>query len=175
MKLVRQPEKSNCCGQACVAMLAGITLEESMDVFGTRGTTSTKDVVNALRELGISCGNELVRIKKKEKAPTCMVVLHFADVKFTHWAVYHHGLYFDPACGILAEYQEGIRETSFLPVYAYDEQADGNRFMMTAKGFWRVETMPYIAEYIFEKAWARFEQFLKTSPDAVINQMAGKI
>lgn len=117
MDLILQPEGSWLCGQTCVAMLAGITLEESIAVFGKRSSTSTKDVIRALRSLGISCGDSLISLKKQAKTPVCMVVLHFAGVKYTHWTVYHNDLYYDPACGILKEYPEGFRETSFLPVF----------------------------------------------------------
>jgi len=66
MKLVRQPEGSSLCGQACVATIAGVSLEESIRAFdGTRGGTRTKQVINALRKFGIACGDKLLRITKK--------------------------------------------------------------------------------------------------------------
>ena len=49
---IRQPEGSNLCGQACVAMLAGVTLAEAIRATGTRGRTSTRHVTHALRALG---------------------------------------------------------------------------------------------------------------------------
>jgi hypothetical protein len=40
IKWIQQPEGSSLCGQTCVAMIAGITLEESIGAFGgkKRGT-----------------------------------------------------------------------------------------------------------------------------------------
>jgi len=120
MKLVRQPKGSSLCGQACVATIAGVSLEESIMAFGgTRGGTSTKQVVDALRKLGVACGDNLVRLSKKSlKTPTCIVKLHFDGYKFTHWTVYHKGKgYMDPDFGPVKEYPSGVRETSYLPVY----------------------------------------------------------
>lgn len=122
-RYIRQPEGSNLCGQTCVAMIADIPLEESITAFGKRSCTTTKDVIKALRSLGISCGDSLISLKKQEKTPTCMVVLHFEGAKHTHWTIYHDGLYYDPASGIGSGYPAGVRETSFLPVeYARAEE-----------------------------------------------------
>lgn len=118
MNLVTQPEGSNLCGQACVATITGIGLERAISVFGTRGCTTTKQVVAALRKLGIPCADTLTRIKGQSKPPLCMVVLHFAGEKFKHWTVYHQGLYYDPSMGIGDTYSEGVRETSYLEIYA---------------------------------------------------------
>lgn len=118
MKLVRQPENSSLCGQACVATIAGVSLEESIAAFnGTRGGTRTKQVVEALRKLNISCGDKLVSLKKGIKPPVCIAKLHFNDCKFTHWTVYYCGLYLDPDIGVLTGYCDGVRETSYLPIY----------------------------------------------------------
>ncbi len=47
MRLVRQ--KPNGCGPACVAMLAGITLEQAERVIGQRRKTRTVDLLDGLR------------------------------------------------------------------------------------------------------------------------------
>jgi hypothetical protein len=117
LKLIRQPENSSLCGQACVATIVGVSLEESIAVFGTKGGTRTKQVIAALRKLGIKCGDGLVSLKKSQKPPLCIVKQHFDDCKHTHWVVYNNGLYYDPDVGVYREYVEGMRETSYLPVY----------------------------------------------------------
>ena len=118
MKILLQPEGSSLCGQACVAMLAGITLEESIKVFGSRAGTSTKQVVEALRSLGVKCADGLTRItKSRGKSEACMVVQHFDGAKHTHWVVYLNGLYYDPSIGIIFPgYPDFVRETSFLEI-----------------------------------------------------------
>lgn len=118
MKLVRQPENSSLCGQACVATIAGVSLEESIQAFrGTKGGTRTKQVIDALNKLGVKCGDKLVRIKGNNKPLCCIVKQHFDDTKVTHWVVYYHGRYLDPDIGIYRDYVKGMRETSFLPIF----------------------------------------------------------
>lgn len=118
MKLVRQPEDSCLCGQACVATIAGVSLEESIRAFGgKRGKTRTKEVAKALHDLGVTSGDSLTRISKNEGKPNCCIVkLHFKNTENTHWTVYYNGLFYDPALGILKDYSEGTRQTSFLPI-----------------------------------------------------------
>lgn len=117
MQYVWQPVDSCLCGQACVAMLAGITLEKSIALFGSRASTSTKQVVAALNQLGIPNAGQLTRLKKGiEKPQTCMVVLHFEGSNDTHWTLWHNGFFWDPAAGVFRAYSDAVRQTSFLPI-----------------------------------------------------------
>jgi len=118
VKLVTQPQNSNLCGQACVATIAGKSIEDSIKAFGGKsGKTRTRDVVYALHTLGVECGDKLTRISKKTgKTNCCIVKLHFDNTKNTHWTVFYNGLFYDPALGILKDYSEGTRQTSFLPI-----------------------------------------------------------
>jgi len=130
---VKQPEPSNLCGQSCVAMIAGITLDESIKVFGKRSGTYTKDVITALQKLNISCGDKLIRISKtQKKSDFCMVVVRAKKFKrYDHWVVFKDGQYYDPAIGIandlngdfhdpiaykLQWYEFERHETSYLPI-----------------------------------------------------------
>jgi hypothetical protein len=126
IKWLQQPEGSSLCGQTCVAMIAGITLEESIAAFGgKRSGTRTKDLVAALRKLGIDCGDPpLARIKYQCYPDTCIVKLHFDNKTHTHWTLWHNGRYYDPDftgqytlnC-YKGKYPEGVRATSYLPIY----------------------------------------------------------
>jgi hypothetical protein len=119
MKLIRQPEHSNLCGQACVATIAGVSIEESIKAFGgTTGRTRTKQVIEAFSKLGVKCGDRLIRLSGRiKKSNFCIVKLHFQNYKHTHWTVYYNSLFYDPDIGILQDYPEGVRQTSFLPIY----------------------------------------------------------
>lgn len=125
IKYVTQPLGSALCGQTCVAMIAGISLEESIDVFGKRGETETRDLVAALRKLNIRCGDKLIRRKKGRDLPECcIVVVHFpgAPMRHWHWVVYYKGLYYDPDTGIGMLYRPEVRITSYLPIYLEQEE-----------------------------------------------------
>jgi hypothetical protein len=121
-----QPPNSKLCGQTCVAMIAGITLKESIEAFGgKKGRTRTKDVVGALRKLGINCGDPpLTRLKGQDKPDTCIVKLHFDGTTNTHWVIWHEEIFYDPSLYGDSElnktknkYPEGVRQTSYLPIF----------------------------------------------------------
>lgn len=114
MKLVRQPKGSNLCGQACVATIAGITLEESTEVFRTKGYTNTKIVKQALLQLVFRTPDRLKRGK-----PTGLAIVKFLSPDGrAHWVVWNKK-YYDPNAGVfrkVPKYLAGSKQTSFLAV-----------------------------------------------------------
>lgn len=127
MKIIyqRQPKGSNICGQACIAMLANISLEESIKIFGTRGKTSTKDIINALNKLDILCSQKLIRIRKNESKSNLCIVTNYTVIngkKYKHWVIYYKNKYYDPAIGVFScdSYQQFNKvETSYLPIFIH--------------------------------------------------------
>ena len=49
---VQQPKKSNQCGQACIASLVGITLQQAIELVGEKGATTARDITKALKIRG---------------------------------------------------------------------------------------------------------------------------
>ena len=73
---LQQPKDSHLCGQTCVAMITGVSIEKSIEVFGTRGGTRTKQVVAALRKFGIATVTpRLVRWNGQQRPPD-YAILH---------------------------------------------------------------------------------------------------
>ena len=127
MKHLQKPEESSLCGQTCVAMIAGISLEESINAFGTRGGTRTKDVVRALTKLGVKCGNKLIKLRSDvQKTEVCISKLHFSTGKHTHWTVWNKNCFFDPGLPhLIGKYPEHlVKETSFLPIFTEEDEED---------------------------------------------------
>jgi hypothetical protein len=124
-----QPLDSSLCGQTCVAMIAGISLEESIAAFGgTRGATRTKHLAEALQKLGVKCGDPpLTRLPNPwgwdDLPMTCIVKIHFEWTKVTHWAIWHNNRFYDPSefgHELLYKnitYPPGVRVTSYLPIF----------------------------------------------------------
>lgn len=130
MKLVRQPPRSNCCGQACIATIFDITLEESIKAFGTRGCTRARDLIAAAIKLQSevaphwSCGDRLINSRNTPLPKNGTAVAKFRLTGTpgwkSHWVVYHNGKYYDPAAGVfrkVPEYLEHAKLTSWLPFY----------------------------------------------------------
>lgn len=123
MRLIRQPEGSELCGQACVAMAAGVSLKRSVEAFGHRRATSTREVVNALRHFGLSCADRLTRLSRaRPNIPRrAIVVIHRPAVEGErrskwHWMISWEGQIFDPG-GRWPDGYDKWRITSYLEIY----------------------------------------------------------
>ncbi len=123
MKLVLQPEKSGMCGQACVAMAAGVSLKRAIEAVGHSRSTSTDDVVFGLRSFGVMCADKLVRISRKKPMPSprAMIVIHRPAVEHErrkpkwHWILSWDGTIYDPG-GRWPEGYDKWKMTSFLEI-----------------------------------------------------------
>ena len=116
INLIKQPEGSSLCGQACVAMIAGTSLDESIELFKSKGKTRTKQLHHALQKKGISCGNKAIRIKDNNKPKFCIVVIHYSGCKNTHWCIWKDNKYYDSVRGIRKKLDKFERETSFIKI-----------------------------------------------------------
>lgn len=116
INLIRQPDNSNLCGQACVAMIAGISLDESIKLFNSKGKTRTKQLYHALKKRRISCDEKAIRIKNNNKPEFCIVIIHYTGYKYTHWCIWNDNKYYDPARGVRTKLDKFERETSFIKI-----------------------------------------------------------
>lgn len=95
-----QPAKSNLCGQACVATVLDIDLDEATKLVGKRGLTRTSDIRAAFAKRGIVLGPG-VRGDKVERNTAYVARVHWPDSKRTHWVVLDvDGTIIDPGWGI---------------------------------------------------------------------------
>lgn len=104
-------------------MIAGISLDESIRIFGKRSGTSTKDVIQALRAAGVDCDDGVCRLRRGETLPDfCMAVVHVVGANRTHWTIWRDGLFYDPDLGIYDEYPPVGRITSYLTIHSTPNQ-----------------------------------------------------
>lgn len=114
---IKQKPHSRCCGHIAVAVIAGISLEESKKIINRRGGTSTKHLAMALRKLGFQCPD---RCRKMPRPPLGIGQLHKGKKKRSwHWVVVdgdkiYDGLYGNPDGTV--NWKEGWGITSYLPV-----------------------------------------------------------
>lgn len=112
MQLIKQPT-STTCGQCCVAMLMGISIEEAIIRVGHMDITSDDTIKFAI---GIDLGNDfdlgyppkniIALVKHKEPSGTR-----------EHWTVSYYGKTLDPAC----------RGKKLWPAVKYLEMTHENR------------------------------------------------
>jgi hypothetical protein len=91
MQLIKQPT-STTCGQSCVAMLLGISLEEAIIKIGHMDITSDDSIKSAIDvdddfDLGYPPKNIIALVKHKEP-----------NGLREHWTVSYYGKTLDPAC-----------------------------------------------------------------------------
>lgn len=99
MQLLRQPKGSRTCGQHCVAIVSGITIDESVRRFGHKHGTKTKELIAVLCDLGFITTPKLIRLSPCQKLPhLCILKVRWA--KGSHWVVYNNGIIMDPAHGL---------------------------------------------------------------------------
>ncbi len=117
MNLMMQPTDTT-CGQACIAMLAGKSIEEVIRDMKTDGPTSIGQLMEALDRYGINHAQKNVRISKKNPTPyACSILTVHTTNGYTHWTLLYDGKYYDPEFGLIeGEYMHG-KITSFLAVY----------------------------------------------------------
>jgi hypothetical protein len=102
-------------------MLAGVSIEKSIAVFGKRGGTRTKDMVAALREFGFVVPSEkLIRLKAGQTPPAyCIAKIcwYKGDKRSnqSHWVLKWEGKYYDPEDDLFIMPSHG-KFTSYLPI-----------------------------------------------------------
>lgn len=125
MRHIRQPEGSNLCGQACIAMLGNMTLWEAIEFLGTKGRTTTKIMVEALRAGGFKCGSKLKRTSNDGALPPfslCLVHIRNEGQHSGHWVIWNgkDQRFYDPGFfePVSEEfyYVKGGRITSYLKI-----------------------------------------------------------
>ena len=96
---IKQPTDRT-CGQTCVAMFAGVSVDEAIRVCGTRGGTHSRHLRRGLRALGIACADRAVRPQHFDGLCLAAVVkLRRAGSRWGHYIVWWNGLYYDPGHG----------------------------------------------------------------------------
>lgn len=115
MRLIRQNSPKT-CGQACVAMLAGVSIEDVIKVMETSGPTSIGQIMDALDYYRIGHADKNVRLSKKTPALPHTAILTVHMPEYTHWVIYHNQQFFDPEFGLCDECPNGGQIKSFLEI-----------------------------------------------------------
>lgn len=125
MKLLKQPTDYS-CGQTCVAMIANVSPKEVIDIvneeykkgknWAWRGTCA-RQLVKALKRLGIPSRRKLIKKKEGISLPSlCIVRLTITKERWAHWAVHKNGHILDPYYGKDPNWPKKAHITSYLEI-----------------------------------------------------------
>jgi hypothetical protein len=121
---VQQPDDSSLCGQCCVAMAAGVSLDRAIEVMGEdEAGTTTVEVVTALRALGVPCADKLKRISRAKPVLPKRAIFAIQRPKkerrkeANHWMLSWDGKVYDPGGG-WPEWYKDWRITSYLEIFS---------------------------------------------------------
>jgi hypothetical protein len=87
------------CGQACIAMILGVSLDEAVKIVGKRRGTQTKSLVWALRSHGFKCSDRLQRLLDNQPLPrNAILKVKLEGGRNWHWVLIWNGMWHDPDC-----------------------------------------------------------------------------
>jgi len=96
IKQLYQPMGSKQCGQTCVAMIAGVTVEEVVKLIGKKGRTTHNDWRKALQVYGFDV-LEKRRVSNKRPFPDlCIAIQKQPGHNVRHAFVMYKGQIYDP-------------------------------------------------------------------------------
>jgi len=96
------------CGQAVLAMLSGVDVQEIFKLVNTERETTLNDMKKALKTLGISFENERVECSGKSELPR-VALLSLETPKCWHWSLFFDGVFYDPEYGVLPDFPPSNR------------------------------------------------------------------
>ena len=111
------------CGQACVAMLAGVTVEEVVSVMKNDKGTGKKDIEKALNYYGISQAKTMTKADNTSVLPK-VCILKVLLPKYGHWILYYDGKYYDPEFGLAETLYQKARIQSYLEIFVDEDNLE---------------------------------------------------
>ena len=96
------------CGQAVLAMLSGLDVNEIFALVQTEKETTLKCMKTALKALNIKFKEERVEVRDKSELPQ-VAILSLETPKCWHWSLYFDGVFYDPEYGVLDDFPPSNR------------------------------------------------------------------
>jgi RimJ/RimL family protein N-acetyltransferase len=100
------------CGQAVIAMLAGVSVNEVIDFLQNDKGTSDAELKNALKWYGFKLAANKRTKYEDGKLPEC-AILGVKLPSYGHWSLYYKGKFYDPEFGV----SDTLHENAVLRFY----------------------------------------------------------
>ena len=96
------------CGQAAIAMAAGVDVGEVIDFLGTDRETALADMRKGLKHFGLKLSSERTQVTAAANLPD-FALLSLETPKCWHWSLYADGVFYDPEYGVLNDFPPSNR------------------------------------------------------------------
>ena len=96
------------CGQAVLAMITGIPVEQVVSELGNSRETNLKEMKRFLRGHGVAVSDERIQITDKTELPE-LCLLSLETPRCWHWSLYCGGIFYDPEHGVLDDFPTSAR------------------------------------------------------------------
>lgn len=96
------------CGQAVLAMLAGVSVQEIIGLLKTERETTLRQMLAVLAHYGIPAEEKRVPVQQKNDLPG-ICFLSLETPKCWHWSLYFHGTFYDPEYGVCEDFPPSAR------------------------------------------------------------------
>ncbi len=115
---IKQPTEY-LCGQAVIAMLANVTVDEVIGVMQNDKGTATSEIRDALKWYGLKTATK-ARQKYTEQTvlPQCCI-LSVKMPDYGHWSLYYKGKFYDPEFGVLDKLHEQAKLRYYWEIEIY--------------------------------------------------------
>lgn len=107
VKYIKEPTPLQ-CGQAVLAMLSGVSVEEIIKTVGTERETDLKMMLSALDTLGIAYNKSRIAVTAREELSS-ICILSLETPRCWHWSLYFKGVFYDPEHGVMNDFPVSAR------------------------------------------------------------------
>ena len=108
IRYVREPTDLQ-CGQAVLAMVTGLPVEQIVAELGNDRETNLKEMKGCLRAHGAWVSDERVSVAEKHELPA-LCLLSLETPRCWHWSLYADGVFYDPEHGVMDDFPEAGRK-----------------------------------------------------------------
>ena len=125
MKFIEQPYHSKKCGQACLAMITGKTVEEICSALENNWSTSMdRDIQRYLNRNDFSTSITYNHKLSFEKIPNNSIIRVCYPNEAAHFVVKHKDKIYDPSVGIIDQMLAYVKITHYL---TYEKRKSANK------------------------------------------------
>ena len=100
------------CGQAVLAMLCGKSVDEIIEIVGTKRETTLKDMFLCLSHFDVAHNTQRVAANDKSQLPN-VCILSLETPRCWHWSLYFKGVFYDPEHGVMDDFPACNRKYYF--------------------------------------------------------------